>query len=160
MLGNINTLRTGPEDFHFGVSLALKGFYSHAFVLFSRLEQEGGKQPALFVNLALCHRRANEHDRAVAYLERALAELSKKPVPSRIVKSETFARLQASETDREYLSPMEERLPEIFPELAKETVLRLLIDSLAELSDLGRAKAFAAALKHKNYPNVIAALKE
>ncbi|MCC8022218.1 MAG: tetratricopeptide repeat protein [Clostridiales bacterium] len=154
---------TAPESwetrFSLAVELSRMGCHSEAFRILTGLEAEQ-ETPALLCNLALCHMRAEQWDRALDYLDRSLSLHKKNGPLYPDVQSQTLRLLEAEEADSDgYRAFLPSAAPEYAPTHTKNTILRLLVDCCAELGLRDRVYTLAEALKPQGYQNVEAALE-
>lgn len=143
--------------FALACALYRQGAWSEAYRLFSFLERVD--DPAVLVNLALCHIKVNQWERALGYLDAAMSGLKKAPMADRPPKDEVVMRLAELERDGDgYLLPLPHTAPTYAPEYTRAVIRRLLVDCCAELGLWNRVQTLAKALKPGQYANVDKAL--
>jgi tetratricopeptide (TPR) repeat protein len=131
------------------------GTVSEAYQIFKDLERE---HAGVLFNLALCHLAADQYERAIGYLDRALSLVKKKPLADRPTLNETYRLLAVRERESGYRLPLPQDAPEYAPGYVRDTIRRLLVDCCAELGLWDRVRTLAEALKPRRYDNVEQAL--
>lgn len=161
LLGSIpkvDSLGDFSGRFELGCRLLERGAHADAYLLFSALQGEQERHPAVLFNLCLCHVAAGEWEPCPKLLEQALGAL-KKNLVSGTPKNATYrALMERQAAGRGYLFPLPESAPALAPEYARECVLRLLVDACAALGMWEQVRRLAAQLEPKGYVNVTKAL--
>lgn len=151
--------KAGAEDrnklYPLACELFRMGAIAEAYRIFKDLERE---HPAVLFNLALCHMAADQVERAMNYLDRALSLAKRRQLGNRPTPNETYRLLAAREQLSDYRVPMPEDAPQFAPEYAQDAIRRLLVDCCAELGLWDRVRTLAEALKPRRYANVEQAL--
>lgn len=108
---------------------------------------------AYHFNLALCYKKCEDYNTAVLHLEKALSVL--KHCAEKETQSGSFLPLlKYEENTAGYLYPMLYTTAEKLPFLAREQILRCLVDVLFALGNKEEMVRIAGGLKNKNYKNV------
>ena len=114
---------------------------------------EDDKNSAVYFNIALCYLKAQKYETVLLYLEKALAEIRRNR--SIEISKDNYPELLAFEEENEaYTKPMLYLTPLQFPDLAREQILRLMIDILFILEKKEEMYKTINSLKNKNYKNV------
>lgn len=138
-----------------------RGAWAECFRLLLRLSASGIKTASLFYNQALCVLQANKVDKAIEYLEKALAcfKSTKREQEKPTGLEEVILHLYQQQcAQAQYIFPMTEEEVTYLPTYARERVLRLLIDLCAQQNDGIRVKTLTASLAGKHFENVEKAL--
>ena len=91
------------------------------------LEEE--KNSAVSFNIALCYLKAQKYETVLFYLEKALAEIRRNR--SIEISKDNYPELLTFEEENDaYTKPMLYLTPLQFPDLAREQILRLMVDIL------------------------------
>ena len=111
------------------------------------------KNSAISFNIALCYLKAQKYETVLFYLEKALAEIRRNR--SIEISKDNYPELLAFEEENEtYTKPMLYLTPLQFPDLAREQILRLMVDILFILEKKEDMYKIINSLKNKNYKNV------
>ena len=114
---------------------------------------EDDKNSAVYFNIALCYLKAQKYETALFYLEKALTEIRRNR--SIEISKDNYPELLAFEEENEaYTKPMLYLTPFQFPDLAREQILRLMVDILFILEKKEDMYRVINSLKNKNYKNV------
>ncbi|MDO4690639.1 MAG: hypothetical protein Q4A58_05020 [Fusobacterium sp.] len=120
---------------------------------------EESKNSAVFFNLALCFFRVENYEESYMYLQKALFEL-----PRNLNGTSFGANLlnmkKYEEENEAYKEPMLYLTPIQFPNLAREQILRLLVDILFLLNKKDEMLKVISSLQNKNYRNIKEKLKK
>jgi len=117
----------------------------------SLLEEE--KNSAVSFNIALCYLKAQKYETVLFYLEKALAEIRRNR--SIEISKDNYPELLTFEEENDaYTKPMLYLTPLQFPDLAREQILRLMVDILFILEKKEDMYKIINSLKNKNYKNV------
>ena len=104
-------------------------------------------------NSAVCYLKAQKYETVLFYLEKALAEIRRNR--SIEISKDNYPELLAFEEENEaYTKPMLYLTPFQFPDLAREQILRLMVDILFILEKKEDMYRVINSLKNKNYKNV------
>ena len=117
----------------------------------SVLEEE--KNSAIFFNIALCYLKIQKYEKVLSFLEKALSEI-KRNRSVEITKDNYSELLSFEEESEGYINPMLYFTPLQFPDLAREQILRLMIDILFLLGKKEEMHKIINSLRNKNYKNV------
>ena len=110
------------------------------------------KNSAISFNIALCYLKAQKYETVLFYLEKALAEIRRNR--SIEISKDNYPELLAFEEENEtYTKPMLYLTPLQFPDLAREQILRLMVDILFILEKKEDMYKIINSLKNKNYKN-------
>ena len=111
------------------------------------------KNSAISFNIALCYLKAQKYETVLFYLEKALAEIRRNRNIE--ISKNNYPELLAFEEENEaYTNPMLYLTPLQFPDLAREQILRLMVDILFILEKKEDMYRVINSLKNKNYKNV------
>ena len=114
---------------------------------------EDDKNSAVYFNIALCYLKAQKYETVLFYLEKALAETRRNR--SIEISKDNYPELLAFEEENEaYTKPMLYLTPFQFPDLAREQILRLMVDILFILEKKEDMCRVINSLKNKNYKNI------
>ena len=117
----------------------------------SLLEEE--KNSAVSFNTALCYLKIKKYDKVLFFLEKALSEIKRNRNIE--MSRDNYPELLAFEEENEaYINPMLYFTPLQFPDLAREQILRLMIDILFLLGKKEEMHKIINSLRNKNYKNV------
>ncbi|MGP1428669.1 MAG: hypothetical protein ACTTJX_00360 [Fusobacterium sp.] len=117
----------------------------------SLLEEENNS--ATSFNIALCYLKVQKYEIVLFYLEKALSEIKRNR--SIEMSSNNYSELLAFEQENDdYIKPMLYFTPFQFPDLAREQILRLMVDILFMLERKEEMYKIINSLKNKNYKNV------
>lgn len=115
------------------------------------LEEE--KNSAVSFNIALCYLKSQKYETVLFYLEKALAEIKRNR--SIEISKDNYPELLTFEQENDaYTKPMLYLTPLQFPDLAREQILRLMVDILFVLEKKEEMHKIINSLKNKNYKNV------
>lgn len=90
---------------------------------------EDDKNSAVSFNIALCYLKSQKYGTVLFYLEKALAEIKRNR--SIEISKDNYPELLTFEEENEaYTNPMLYLTPLQFPDLAREQILRLMVDIL------------------------------
>ena len=117
----------------------------------SVLEEE--KNSAISFNIALCYLKIQKYEKVLSFLEKALSEI-KRNRSVEITKDNYSELLSFEEESEGYINPMLYFTPLQFPDLAREQILRLMIDILFLLGKKEEMHKIINSLRNKNYKNV------
>ena len=117
----------------------------------SVLEEE--KNSAIFFNIALCYLKIQKYEKVLSFLEKALSEI-KRNRSVEITKDNYSELLSFEEESEGYINPMLYFTPLQFPDLAREQILRLMIDILFLLGKKEEMHKIINSLRNKNCKNV------
>ena len=111
------------------------------------------KNSAISFNIALCYLKAQKYETVLFYLEKALAEIRRNR--SIEISKDNYPELLTFEEENDaYTKPMLYLTPLQFPDLAREQILRLMVDILFILEKKEDMCRVINSLKNKNYKNV------
>ena len=111
------------------------------------------KNSAISFNIALCYLKAQKYETVLFYLEKALAEIRRNR--SIEISKDNYPELLTFEEENEsYTNPMLYLTPLQFPDLAREQILRLMVDILFILEKKEDMYRVINSLKNKNYKNI------
>ena len=111
------------------------------------------KNSAISFNIALCYLKAQKYETVLFYLEKALAEIRRNR--SIEISKDNYPELLTFEEENDaYTKPMLYLTPLQFPDLAREQILRLMVDILFILEKKEDMYKIINSLKNKNY-NVV-----
>ena len=147
--------------FDYGLYLLTTRQYTEAFMVFDKLNKSH-RHPACMFNLALCHLQAGEWRSAALLLEEAGALLSGKELSAIAPpeKKELIGKLSALEAQTEaYRQPMPLQTPESYGHMAKDKILRLLVDVYEGCGLWDKALNLGQKLEGKKYKNVMKAME-
>lgn len=114
---------------------------------------EDDKNSAVYFNIALCYLKAQKYETVLFYLEKALTEIRRNR--SIEISKDNYPELLAFEEENEaYTKPMLYLTPFQFPDLAREQILRLMVDILFILEKKEDMYRVINSLKNKNYKNI------
>lgn len=117
----------------------------------SLLEEE--KNSAVSFNTTLCYLKIKKYDKVLFFLEKALSEIKRNRNIE--MSRDNYPELLAFEEENEaYINPMLYFTPLQFPDLAREQILRLMIDILFLLGKKEEMHKIINSLRNKNYKNV------
>lgn len=111
------------------------------------------KNSAVFFNLALCFFKVKEYQEAYLYLQKALMELPRNIVINSL-KNNILSLERYEEESEGYQEAMLYFTPIEFPNLAREQILRLMVDILFYLDQKEEMLRIIASLQSKNYRNI------
>ena len=111
------------------------------------------KNSAISFNIALCYLKAQKYETVLFYLEKALAEIRRNR--SIEISKDNYPELLTFEEENDaYTKPMLYLTPLQFPDLAREQILRLMVDILFILEKKEDMYRVINSLKNKNYKNI------
>ena len=111
------------------------------------------KNSAISFNIALCYLKAQKYETVLFYLEKALAEIRRNRNIE--ISKNNYPELLTFEQENDaYTKPMLYLTPLQFPDLAREQILRLMVDILFILEKKEDMYKIINSLKNKNYKNV------
>ncbi|WP_338986066.1 hypothetical protein [Fusobacterium animalis] len=114
---------------------------------------EDDKNSAVSFNIALCYLKSQKYGTVLFYLEKALAEIKRNR--SIEISKDNYPELLTFEEENEaYTNPMLYLTPLQFPDLAREQILRLMVDILFILEKKEDMYKIINSLKNKNYKNI------
>ena len=114
---------------------------------------EDDKNSAVSFNIALCYLKSQKYGTVLFYLEKALAEIKRNR--SIEISKDNYPELLTFEEENEaYTNPMLYLTPFQFPDLAREQILRLMVDILFILEKKEDMYRVINSLKNKNYKNI------
>lgn len=146
------------ERFELACSMFRDGAFADAYAIFKDIADSGENVPVL-VNLALCHMKVSEHERALFFLDKAL-QLSKGFPKEGKRADETYCKLFVFQSASEsYLTPMPSNVI-VSSKYPEETILRLIVDVCTELGQKERVRLIASSLSEKNYANIKRAMEK
>lgn len=147
------------------VSLIGDDRYEEAWILLSTFtvnESNNNNSVVLHFNRALCLIRAsNDYVAALSLLEKAWNMFS--PLAGGIHTPETpeLQTMRKNQNERStYLHPVSYKYAELFPELFRDTILRLLVDCHTALGNDNEVIRLATPIQHKGYRNITEALNK
>ena len=112
------------------------------------------KNSAISFNIALCYLKAQKYETVLFYLEKALAEIRRNR--SIEISKDNYPELLAFEEENEaYTKPMLYLTPLQFPDLAREQILRLMVDILFILEKKEDMYRVINSLNYKNIKDKI-----
>jgi hypothetical protein len=121
--------------------------WAEAALLLPELSSVGDERTEVLFNAALVYAQANEPEKALDLLERALTAFERKQLTGRSPRNEVYRKLRITEiADKIYLQPMRSDIAERFPDVTGENILLALTDIALRCGLTDRAKAFAASL--------------
>ncbi|RRD22783.1 hypothetical protein [Fusobacterium canifelinum] len=122
-----------------------------AIKYFSLLKEE--RNSAISFNIALCYLKIKKYDTVLLYLQKALSEI-KRNRSIKVPENDYLELLNFEEENESYKKPMLYLTPFQFPDLAKDQILRLMIDILFILEKKEEMYKVIDSLKNKNYKNI------
>ena len=155
--GSANANLTDLEQTKFSVGLSLYniGAYAQAYRAFSELSLK--PNVSVQFNLALCNIFSGDYQNAALLLEKVLrfVPLSQKDIPT----DNTYKKLKDLDNSNEsYKAAFTSELPLVFPQYARECILRCLVDIYSELGMWDKVRSTIATLGDTNFTNVSTAL--
>lgn len=114
---------------------------------------EESENSAVFFNRSLCFFLAKDYESSYSYLERALSKLPRNLMTDFIPKDNECLRKYEEEHDA-YQKPMLYDTPLKFPDLAREQIIRLMVDILFILGKREEMLNKISGLRNKNYKNI------
>lgn len=138
--------------------LILSGRYAEAFVL---LDKPGENSVAGLFNLALCHIYAGDHAAALVRLEAALSAIRRSGIPAPPPQSPPLRTItEIQNRSDSYRRPFTAEYVKVFPHIAHDSILRLIVDCHAALGNNNKVAETGAPLAAKGYANVMEALEK
>lgn len=147
----------GEKYFEEGLFALSFGRLMEAAHFFYFLKEE--KNSAVFFNIALCFFRAKDYQEAYLYLEKALSFLPKK-LEYRFLQKNMSNLEQYEVEGNGYQEGMLYSTPIEFPSLAREQIIRLMVDVLFELGQMEEMLKKIQSLQNKNYKNIREKIKK
>lgn len=151
LLGKRENERLNISD-NFIASLIDAGQYKEAYLILREADRE---RLCVTFNISLCLIYAEEYAKALVYLEKLQSLLSTHIQLSDYPKDETAKSIDKQQNKSEsYKKPVTEEYIRLFPEIFKESVLRLVLDCYAALKEWSMVKRIMSLLQNKQYGNV------
>lgn len=111
------------------------------------------KNAAISFNIALCYLKTKKYETVLFFLQKALSEIKRNR--NFEIPKDNYPELLAFEEENEaYTKPMLYLTPLQFPDLAREQILRLMVDILFILKKKEEMYKIIDSLKNKNYKNI------
>ncbi|WP_022820183.1 tetratricopeptide repeat protein [Fusobacterium russii] len=134
-----------------GISALNFGRIMEAAQYFFLLEES--KNSAVFFNLALCFFKVENYQESYIYLQKALFELPRNSTCTTLGVN-LLDMKKYEEENESYKEPMLYLTPIQFPNLAREQILRLVVDILFLLNKKDEMLKAISSLQNKNYKNI------
>jgi len=156
LLGATKTTIEHKPDEEFIVQLMLQSRFAEAYLL---LKQSPQNHASTAFNLAICVFHAKNYQQAIIHLQHAWQNipqnLNPKPLPDHI--AQNLISLQKETED--YLRPLNEKYTSAFGEIFRDHIIRLQTDCWLLLENWQKTVETAKPIEHKNYRNVLNALR-
>lgn len=159
LLGSTNTGQQYANEEAFIIQLLGQKRYAEAYVL---LQREAPNEPSTQYNIALCHYWAANYQEALTSLDKAQSAMVNTSIKgeSNIPNSQLYnlIRQQQNQLD-DHLHAISKNYVVMFTSLTRDTIIRLKTDCWLQLGDFSNVIKTATPIAHKNYSNIINALK-
>lgn len=145
-----------------GRLLLQTGQYTEAYLLLYHAAQEKTADASVYFNLGLCLLFAGEGEKALACLDSGFGGLKHGGMGRELTADrDVLASITKAEAAADsYKAPMHSMEPELFPRQCRDRFLRLIVDACLVVGDHGRIHQIGDMLGHKQYANVLMALRK
>lgn len=140
------------EEVEYCGNLITQNRLEEAWILMSILKQES---IPLLLNKALCFFEMNRNEDCLSACERMLSLLGNSKNNISIgIQEEIHALHNVQKNQVTHLMPVTFRYVELFPEILRDSVLRLMIDCWSELGNKAQVLKLGTPLLRKGYRNI------